>query len=113
LIRNEAGLKEALAEFRRLEEEDLPRITLASSSRRYNREFIETLELSNLLMVSRAIATPALQRDESRGAHFRDDFPKRDNRNWLKHLRVAQSNGTFQLQEGPVDLSQLKAPEED
>ena len=113
LIRNEAGLKDALAEFRRLEEEDLPRITLASSSRRYNREFIETLELSNLLTVSRAIATPALRRDESRGAHFRDDFPKRDNRNWLKHLRVAQSNGTFQLQEGPVDLSQLKAPEED
>jgi len=113
LVRSEKGLKEALAEFRQMEEEDLRRIRLASCSRSYNREFIETLELSNLLIVARAIATPALQRVESRGAHFRDDFPKWDNRNWLKHLRVTNRNGAFQLQEGPVDLSEVTPPEED
>lgn len=113
LIRSQAGLEEALAEFQRMEEEDLPRITLASSSRRYNRELIETLEVSNLLMVARAIATPALCRNESRGAHFREDFPKGDNRNWLKHLRVSKKNGTLQLTEGPVDLSEIKPPQEE
>jgi succinate dehydrogenase/fumarate reductase flavoprotein subunit len=110
LIRSGEGLEKALADFQRMEEEDLPRITLATPSRRYNREFIETLELSNLLKVARAVSTPALQRIESRGAHFRQDYPKWDNRNWLKHLRVSQKNGNLQLEDGPVDLSEMKPP---
>ena len=110
LIRSGEGLKKALADFKRMEEEDLPRITLATPSRRYNREFIETLELSNLLKVAKAVSTPALQRDESRGAHFRQDYPKWDNRNWLKHLRISQKNGTLQLSDGPVNLSEMKPP---
>ena len=110
LIRSGEGLKKALADFKRMEEEDLPRITLATPSRRYNREFIETLELSNLLKVAKTVSTPALQRDESRGAHFRQDYPKWDNRNWLKHLRISQKNGTLQLSDGPVNLSEMKPP---
>jgi succinate dehydrogenase/fumarate reductase flavoprotein subunit len=110
LIRSGEGLKKALADFKRMEEEDLPRITLATPSRRYNREFIETLELSNLLKVAKAVSTPALQRDESRGAHFRQDYPKWDNRNWLKHLRISQKNGTLQLSDGPVNLLEMKPP---
>ena len=110
LIRSGEGLKKALADFKRMEEEDLPRITLGTPSRRYNREFIETLELSNLLKVAKAVSTPALQRDESRGAHFRQDYPKWDNRNWLKHLRISQKNGTLQLSDGPVNLSEMKPP---
>jgi fumarate reductase (CoM/CoB) subunit A len=110
LIRSGEGLKKALADFKRMEEEDLPRITLATPSRRYNREFIETLELSNLLKVAKAVSTPALQRDESRGAHFRQDYPKWDNRNWLKHLRISQKNGALQLSDGPVNLSEMKPP---
>lgn len=112
LVRNEGGLKEALAEFKRMEEIDLPRITLASPSRRYNREFIETLELANLLKVAQMVTTPALQRTESRGAHFRQDYPKGDNRNWLKHLRISRKDGALQLSEGPVNLSAMKPPEE-
>jgi fumarate reductase (CoM/CoB) subunit A len=110
LIRSGEGLKKTLADFKRMEEEDLPRITLATTSRRYNREFIETLELSNLLRVAKAVSTPALQRDESRGAHFRQDYPKWDNRNWLKHLRISQGNGTLRLSEVPVNLSEMKPP---
>jgi fumarate reductase (CoM/CoB) subunit A len=110
LIRSGEGLKKALADFKRMEEEDLPRITLGTPSRRYNREFIETLELSNLLKVAKAVSTPALQRDESRGAHFRQDYPKWDNRNWLKHLRISQKNGTLQLSDGPVNLLEMKPP---
>jgi fumarate reductase (CoM/CoB) subunit A len=112
LIRSEEGLKKALAEFQRMEEEDLPRITLASPSRRYNREWIETMELSNLLQVARAVATPALRRTESRGAHFRADYPQWDNRNWLKHLRVSQKNGALQTSPGPVNASEMKPPED-
>jgi len=113
LIRNEAGLQEALAEIRHMEAEDLPRITLATSSRRYNREFIETSELTNLLQVAKAITTPALHRRESRGAHFRDDYPKWDNRNWLRHLRIRQKNGDLRISEGLVNLSEMKPAEDD
>lgn len=112
LIRSEEGLKKALAEFQRMEEEDLPRITLASPSRRYNRELIETLELSSLLKVAKAVATPALRRTESRGAHFREDYPQWDNRNWLKHLRINQKNGALQTSPGPVNASEMKPPED-
>ena len=112
LIRSEEGLNRALAEFQRMEEEDLPRITLASPSRRYNREWIETMELSNLLKVARAVATPALRRTESRGAHFREDYPQWDNRNWLKHLRISQKNGALQTRPGPVHASEMKPPED-
>ncbi|MBM4331576.1 MAG: FAD-binding protein [Deltaproteobacteria bacterium] len=112
LIRNEEGLKGALAEFRRMEEEELPNITLATPSRRYNREFFETMELANLLKVAKAVATSALNRTESRGAHFREDYPKWDNRNWLKHLQINQRDGNLQIREGPVNLSEMKPPEE-
>ena len=44
------------------------------------------LELFNLLDVSRLIARAALERRESRGAHFRSDFPERDDKNWDRHL---------------------------
>ena len=112
LIRGEEGLRKALAELQRLEEEDLPCITLASPSRRYNRELIEALELSNLLKVSKAVATPALRRTESRGAHFREDYPKGDNCNWLKHLCITQKNGALQTSLGPVNTSEMKPPED-
>ncbi len=112
LVRNGGDLQAALTEFQRLEKEDLPRIALSSPSRRYNREFIETLELADLLKVSQAVATAALYRKESRGAHFRNDFPKRDNRNWVKHLRITQKNGGLQISEGPVNLSEMKPPED-
>jgi succinate dehydrogenase / fumarate reductase flavoprotein subunit len=60
-------------------------IHLADKSSRFNTARVEALELLNLLEVAEATAISANERKESRGAHSRDDFPERDDDNWLKH----------------------------
>ncbi len=67
-------------------QERLNRGVLTDHSQVFNRARIEALELDNLMEVAIASAISALTREESRGAHSREDFPKRDDKNWLKHL---------------------------
>ena len=58
---------------------------LADKSSKFNTARVEALELLNLLEVAEATAICANERKESRGAHSRDDYPERDDENWLKH----------------------------
>jgi len=51
----------------------------------WNTDLVETLEVGNLLSQSQAIIHGALRRTESRGAHARDDYPERDDEQWMKH----------------------------
>lgn len=59
---------------------------LTDDSKVFNTAYIEALELDNLMEVAYATAVSALARTESRGAHSREDYPKRDDQNWLKHV---------------------------
>jgi len=84
VYRTAQGLEEALQTLRELKER-YHRIGLSDSGRRWNTEVLEAYELGCLLDLAETTAASALQRTESRGAHFREDFPERDDANWLRH----------------------------
>ncbi|HVB98627.1 MAG TPA: succinate dehydrogenase flavoprotein subunit [Candidatus Dormibacteraeota bacterium] len=86
-------------------QERYKRINLADTERWGNQSLHFTRELSNMLVLARLITQGALLRDESRGAHYKPEFPERDDENWLRTTRAKYENGNFKFQLDPVDTS--------
>ena len=93
VYRTGEGIAEALKAVRALRESDF--LHCDDQSRRYNTNLTNVLEVEALLMAAEAVLACAFARCESRGAHARRDFPKRDDVNWLKHsLAFYSAEGT-------------------
>ena len=71
----------------------------------------EALELDNLLQFAELIVSGALNRQESRGAQYRRDFPKRDDVNWLKHTIALKKDGKIQYDYKPVVITKFQPQE--
>ena len=110
VFRHEKGLKELVAGLKLLKER-AALIGIKDSGRRFNTEVLEAVELHHLLNLSEVIAMSALQRNESRGAHYREDYPKRDDANWLKHTLAFKSEGKMEFRYKPVSITRFQ-PEE-
>jgi len=83
-------------------------VIIEDQSRTFNTERIAALELTYMLDVGEAMVTCALKREESRGAHQRTDFPKRDDARFLKHsLAFRQSDGSCSVDYAPVTITKL------
>jgi succinate dehydrogenase / fumarate reductase flavoprotein subunit len=80
-------------------------VGLRDTGKAFNTDLLETLELGNLLDLAYVTAVAAEARTESRGAHSREDFPERDDGQWLKHSLVRIENGVPVFSEKPVDTS--------
>lgn len=110
VIRHKDGLEEALAEFLRMKEEDLPHICVRSKERIYNKEWAKTLELESMLTVMEMVCRASLNRTESRGALYRRDYPDTDNVNWLKNQIVKRSEEGMKIWSEPVVITKLDPP---
>ena len=77
----------------------------------YNTDLYEAFELGYLLDLSEAIVAGALAREESRGAHYREDFPKRNDAQWLKHTLCYKKDGKLELRYKPVTITKFQPKE--
>lgn len=84
IFRDEEGLERALQQVRELQER-FKQAGVMDRSKRFNTDVLAALETQHLLTFSEVIVAGALEREESRGAHYRTDFPTRDDDQWLKH----------------------------
>jgi succinate dehydrogenase / fumarate reductase flavoprotein subunit len=100
------NLELADANLRKLSER-AKKINLSDRSRWSNQTLNFARELDNMLILARVITLGALQRNESRGAHYKPGFPNRDDANWLKTTRAKWVNGEIQISYEAVDISQL------
>jgi fumarate reductase (CoM/CoB) subunit A len=106
-IREERTLKEALAEYERIEREDVPAMRLDERARSFDKvrgeELESALSVRNLALLGRILASAALARTESRGAHFRLDYPDTDDVRWRAVTRLQLgANGALEFHTDPV-----------
>lgn len=84
VFREKSGLLKMMEMVKELQQRFL-KIKIEDQKNAFNLDLIETFEVGNLLSFSEVIVAGAQAREESRGAHYRTDFPKRDDNNWLVH----------------------------
>ncbi len=107
VFRTEEGMNESLKKIEELKEK-MKDYKVIDKSTVFNLELIEALELNNMLMIAEAHTRAALQRKESRGGHYRDDYPDRDDDKYLKHTEVFYNeDGTFSVEYRDVRLKPL------
>jgi succinate dehydrogenase / fumarate reductase flavoprotein subunit len=80
-------------------------VVVQDKGRVYNTELMEAWELGALLDCAETLVTAAIARDESRGGHYREDHPLRDDANWLRHsLSYREPGGGVRLEYKPVKM---------
>ncbi len=110
IYRTEKGMQAAIEKVRELQER-YKQVRVADTGKIFNTELLNAWELGNMLEISEVVASCALNRKESRGGHAREDFPVRDDQNWLKHTLAWKKNGKIELGSKPVTITKYQPKE--
>jgi len=107
VFRTEEGMAAALAKVNELQER-FKQVKVQDTGKIFNTELLNAWEMGNLLDMAEVITASALNRKESRGGHARDDYPERDDENWLKHTLVWKKDGKLAIGYKPVVLTRFE-----
>ncbi|MDB4951848.1 MAG: succinate dehydrogenase or fumarate reductase, flavoprotein subunit [Gemmatimonadetes bacterium] len=111
IFRTAAGMQHALDKVRELKAR-FAKVQVMDRGKRFNTDLLEAWELGNLLDLAEVTTVCALNRTESRGAHMRDDFDKRNDVEWLKHsLAHVEDGGPIRIDYKPVSITRFQPKE--
>ncbi|BAZ09681.1 succinate dehydrogenase flavoprotein subunit [Calothrix sp. NIES-4071] len=110
VFRTEELMQQGLQQLQEFQNQ-YSQIYLDDKGKDWNTELVEALELRSLMVVGQMIMTSANRRQESRGAHFREDFPQRDDNNFLKHTFAYYSPAGIDIQYASVSITMFQPQE--
>ena len=110
VFREASGLTAVRAKLGELRER-YARVKIEDRGHRYNTELLEVIELGGMIDLAETLVEGALARQESRGGHAREDFPKRDDVQWMKHTLAYQTAGGIELRYKPVTITKFQPME--
>ena len=110
VFRSEEQLKSALEDVKALMQR-YESVGVENKGKVFNTDLLFHIELAFMLDCAEMICAAAIERKESRGAHYRTDFTQRDDANWMHHITCTYSPGGLQLGKSPVTITRWE-PEE-
>ena len=110
VFRTEAVMREGIEKLKEIQQL-YAQVRLDDKGTDWNTELIEALELRSLMLVGEVILTSALNRQESRGSHAREDYPDRDDVNFLKHTLAYYSPAGIDINSMPVTITMFQPQE--
>jgi succinate dehydrogenase / fumarate reductase flavoprotein subunit len=110
IFRDKNELTDGLERIRALRE-DYKRVYISGKCLRYSQELVNIFEFNSMLDLSEIITLGALNREETRGSHYRLDFKDRNDRDWLKHTLVAFKDGKPHISYKEVMIDKYKPVE--
>jgi succinate dehydrogenase / fumarate reductase flavoprotein subunit len=111
IFRTGKGMREAVDKVRELKQRYRD-VVVMDKGKNFNTDLMEAWELGNLLDLAEVTAVCALNRTESRGAHMREDYPDRNDVDWLKHtLAYREGDGSLRIDYKPVVITKFQPKE--
>jgi succinate dehydrogenase / fumarate reductase flavoprotein subunit len=107
VFRTKSGMENALAKVAELKER-FKQVRVQDTGKIFNTELLNAWEMGNLLDMAEVVTASALNRKESRGGHAREDYPERDDKNWLKHTLIWKKDGKLKIGYKPVVITKYE-----
>ncbi len=108
VIREGESLKTALVDIDRIKQKTLTDMASRAKETHFNPEWLECLQVENITLILEMITRSALLRQESRGAHFRKDFPEMDSQQWLSSTVIRKTGESMAVTKEPVAMPFVK-----